>query len=174
VVVLSTGARGSSAASASAGKYGQIPSWLPKAKVAVGRRAQASAADPWLAIEGDSVVVDLPAGRVLATAVGPAVPEEGRFPVPATSPCAFTVTFTAAAGAVPLSPTAFTILDELGRLHHPRVTAAGGGPAPALVARGRTVILTVSGVLPTGNGQLRWTPVGSRPVVSWDFDVEID
>jgi hypothetical protein len=42
------------------------------------------------------------------------------------------------------------------------------------VARGRTVTLTVTTVLPTGNGQLRWAPAGARPVVSWDFDVEID
>ena len=44
--------------------------------------------------------------------------------MPKTSPCSFTVTFTAASGAVPLSAQAFTILDELGRLHHPRVRRA--------------------------------------------------
>jgi hypothetical protein len=32
----------------------------------------------------------------------------------------------------------------------------------------------VSDALPTGNGRLRWAPVGVKPVVSWDFDVEID
>jgi hypothetical protein len=71
-------------------------------------------------------------------------PEEGQFPVPATTPCTFTITL------------------------------AGGGPPPASAAPGKTVTLTISAVLPTGNGQLQWAPQGGRPVVSWDFDVEID
>jgi hypothetical protein len=175
VLVRSGGAaNGASPANRSAAKYGQIPAWLPKAAVPVGRTVEASAAHPWLAIEGDTVSVHLAHGRVMATTVGPAVPEEGAFPVPATSPCAFTVTLTAASGAVRLSPRAFTILDELGQLHHPRVTAVGGGAPPALVARGRTVRLTVTAVLPTGNGRLQWAPAGPTPIVSWDFDVEID
>ena len=168
------GSAGAPPAERSSAKYGQIPAWLPKATVPVGRTVEASAAHPWLAIEGDTVSVHLADGRAMATAVGPAVPEEGAFPVPATSPCAFTVTLTAASGAVPVSPRAFTILDELGQLHHPRVTAAGGGAPPARVARGQTVRLTVSAVLPTGNGRLRWAPAGATPIVSWDFDVEID
>jgi hypothetical protein len=155
-------------------RYGQLPSWLPRAKVSVGRVLQASSARPRLAIQGDSVSVRLSHGKVLATTVGPAVPEDGAFPVPATSPCTFTVTFTAAAGAVPLRPGAFTILDELGHVHHPRVTAARGGTLPAEVRPGQTVTLTVRDVLPTGGGRLRWAPEGSRPIASWDFDVEID
>ncbi len=158
----------------SGGGYGQIPSWLPKAKVQVGRVVTASAAHPWLAIQGDTVDVDLAGGRVAATAVGPVVPEEGEFPVPKTSPCSFTVTFTAASGVVPLSAKSFTFLDELGHLHQPKVTAKGGGALPARVLPGRTVSLIVSGVLPTGGGRLRWAPTGTKPVVSWDFDVEID
>jgi hypothetical protein len=163
-----TGGGGASA------RYGQLPSWLPKAKVVTGRTLQASAAHPRLAIEGDTLAVRLRAGNVLATTVGPEVPEDGQFPVPATSPCRFTVTFTAAAGAVPLEPGAFTILDELGHLHHPRVVAAHHGVLPARVQPGQTVTLVVSDVLPTGGGRLRWAPEGTRPIASWDFDVEID
>jgi hypothetical protein len=29
-------------------------------------------------------------------------------------------------------------------------------------------------VLPTGDGGLEWAPEGARPIVAWDFDVEID
>jgi hypothetical protein len=156
------------------GTYGQIPSWLPKAKVPVGRVVVASAAHPRLAIQGDTVSAELAQGRVLVTAVGPSVPEEGQFPVPPTSPCTFLVTFTAPSGAVPLKPSAFTILDELGHLHHPKVTSPSGA-APTPSARpGRTVTLRIDAVLPTGNGQLRWSPGGRAPLVSWDFDVEID
>ena len=172
-VLLLRGGGGQPAAAATT-RYGQIPSWLPQPKVQVGRLARASSAHPWLAIEGDTVSVRLARGRVLATTVGPVVPEEGRFPVPATSPCRFTITFTAATGSVPLRAGAFTILDELSHLHDPRVTLAGGGPIPRAVAPGHTVTLSVSDILPTGNGQLRWAPEGSKPIVSWDFDVEID
>lgn len=162
------------AATAPAARYGQIPSWLPKPKVAVGRTVTASAAHPWVAVEGDTVVIDLPHGHARATAVGPSVPRSGQFPVPATTPCSFTVTFTGSSGAVPLRAGTFTILDELGRLHRPRVTAAGGGPPPARVRPGQTVTLTLNDVLPTGSGQLRWTPAGDAAIVAWDFDVEID
>jgi hypothetical protein len=157
-----------------AARYGQIPGWLPKPKVAVGRTVYADAAHPWLAVEGDTVVVDLAHGRTRATAVGPSVAKSGQYPVPASTPCSFTVTFTGAFGAVPLRAGAFMIVDELGRLHRPRVQAAGGGRPPALVRPGQTVTLTLSDVLPTGSGQLRWTPAGQAAIVAWDFDVEVD
>jgi hypothetical protein len=155
-------------------RYGGLPSWLPKPTAAVGRVVEASPGHPRLAVEGDKVLVQLAGGKVLATAVGPAVPEEGQFPVPPTSPCTFTVTLVATSGAVPVRGAAFTILDELGRLHHPQVSAQGGGPPPADVTPGRTVTLAVKDVLPTGSGQLRWAPGQAGPIVSWDFDVEID
>ena len=164
--------RGSGKASA-AQRYGQLPSWLPKAKVPTGRVVRASAAHPQLAIEGDTVAIVLARGRVQATTVGPEVPEDGQFPVPKTSPCSFTVTFRAASGAVPLQARAFTILDELGHVHHPKVVTAGGGPLPVRVRPGQTLTLKVSGILPTGGGRLRWAPQG-RTIASWDFDVEID
>jgi hypothetical protein len=140
----------------------------------VNRIVQASAAHPWVGIEGDTISVHLPGAHVLVTAVGPAVPEEGRFPVPATSPCSFSVTFTAVSRTIPLSATSFTILDELSRLHRPHVRLAGGRSLPRFLAPGRTLTVIVSGVLPTGGGQLRWAPAGTKPIAAWDFDVEID
>jgi len=155
-------------------RYGGLPSWLPTPTASVGRVVQASAAHPWLAIEGDSVRVQLARGQVLATAVGPQVPEEGQFPLPATTPCTFTITFVNASGVVPLNQAAFSILDEQGNLHRPSVTVAGGGAPPADVPPGQKVTLIVKDVLPTGAGDLRWSPGGGQPIVSWDFDVEID
>jgi hypothetical protein len=162
------------AGSTATATYGGLPSWLPTPAVSVGRVVVASAAHPRLAIEGDTVSVHLASGQVMATAVGPQVPEEGQFPVPATTPCTFTVTFTQTSGTIPLRPAAFTILDELGHLHHPQVATQADGTVPASLASGQTVTLTVKAILPTGNGQLRWSPSGGSPVVSWDFDVEID
>jgi hypothetical protein len=162
------------ASSTASAKYGGLPSWLPTPSVPVGRVVVASPAHPRLAIEGDTVSVQLAGGQVMATAVGPQVPEEGKFPVPATTPCTFVITFAQAKGSVPLKPAAFTILDELSHLHYPQVTAQAGGTAPPDVPSGQTVTITIKGVLPTGGGQLRWAPGGGKPIVSWDFDVEID
>ena len=118
-----------------------------------------------------------PAGGVLATAVGPAVPDEGAFPVPATTPCSLHRDARRRPRAPCRSaPSAFTILDELGHLHRPRVTTAGGGSAAARAcAPGRTLDAHGDAAsCPTGNGRLRWAPAGAAPIVSWDFDVEID
>src|SRR6266705_6697127 len=89
----------------SKGKYGKLPSWLPKSKVPVGRVVQASQAHPKLGIEGDTIIVHVGNAQVDVTTVGPQVPEQGKFPVPATSPCAFDVTFAKASAAIALLDT---------------------------------------------------------------------
>ncbi|HEY5274574.1 MAG TPA: hypothetical protein VIJ34_15285 [Acidimicrobiales bacterium] len=82
------------------------------------------------------------------------------------------MTFSLASGTVPVGPGTLTILDEQSRLHHPSVVLQRSDAT--LVPSARTSTVVVSDVLPTGNGQLRWSPAGGRPVVFWDFDVEID
>jgi hypothetical protein len=151
-----------------------LPSWIPKQAVQVGRIEEASAAHPWLAIEGDSVLVTLAHGEALATAVGPQVPEIGRVPVPATSLCTFVLTLARTSGTVPLGAGAFTILDEQGHLHHPSVTAYPDGRLPGAAPVGKSFSVKLTGVLPIGQGELRWAPQGTKPIVTWDFDVEID
>jgi hypothetical protein len=155
-------------------KYGGIPKWLPKTHSSPDRVLTAAAGKPVLAIQGDTVPVDDHGARVLATAVGPEVPEEGEFPVPATSPCTFVVTFARGTATVPIVPSDFTVTDEEGHLHHPKLAGMQGGPPPAQVPASKTVSVKVSDVLPTGNGALNWAPGGGKPLVAWDFSVEID
>jgi hypothetical protein len=155
-------------------RYGGLPGWLPKASVPVGRILHASRRHPVLAVQGETVAVAVPPASALVTAAGPAVPEEGKVPVPDTSPCTFVVTFAHASAPIPLRAASFTLLDERGHVHHPRVTALGGGPMPAQISPGRTVSVLVRDVLPTGDGGLLWRPYAGRPIVSWDYDVEID
>jgi hypothetical protein len=162
--------------------YGGLPSWLPKTKIPVDRVVQASAEHPQLAvIEGDSVSVHLPHGRVLATAVGPTVPagaaqnaQQDTSADADLTTCTFTVTFTTASGRVPINPSAFTILDEQGQVSHLGVSAAGGGAPPAVVRAGRTVTLTLRSRLAEGEYVLRWAPNGQRALVGWEFNVELD
>ena len=156
------------------GKYGPIPSWLPKSSTSAHLILTASTTHRVLAIQGDTVAVSVPGGRVLATAVGPTVPHPGRVPIPATTSCTFTLRLTAGSAGMPLSGAAFTLVDQFGHVHHPRVTATGGGPLPRRVLPGQTVSLTMRAVLPTGNGSLEWATNGPRPIVAWDFNVEID
>lgn len=172
VVALVAGHGGAGASSNA--RYGGLPSWLPKATVPVGRIVTASPAHPALAIEGDTVAVRIASASVYTTAVGPSVPESGKFPVPRTSACTFIVTLARAAGVIALNPAQFTITDEQGRLHHPTVRALHGGTPPSQITPGKPVSLELHAVLPTGSGSLSWAPEGRRAIVSWDFDVEID
>ena len=110
--------------------YGGLPSWLPKPSVPVGRVVTASAAHPKLAIQGDTVRVLLTGAQVLATAVGPQVPEEGKFPVPEATRCTFTITFAKATGTFTLRAADFAAVDERGQLHRLRLHLRGGGPLP--------------------------------------------
>ena len=155
-------------------KYGGLPSWLPKAKVPVGRVLQASSARPQLGIEGDTFVVHVGSAEVTATAVGPQVPSEGQFPVPPTTSCTFDITLAHATGTIPLRQQDFTTVDELGDLHALLVTLQGGEHMPSSIGRGQSLTLVLRAVLPTGNGTLRWSPGSSKPIASWDFAVEID
>jgi hypothetical protein len=59
-------------------------------------------------------------------------------------------------------------------VHHPHVSLQSGAALPAAVGAGQPQSVTVADVLPTGNGTLHWAPSGRAPLVSWDFDVEID
>jgi hypothetical protein len=168
--------------SSSADSYGGLPSWLPKTKIPVNRIVQASAEHPQLAvIEGDSVSVRLPHGRVLATAVGPTVPanaaqdaQEDSSADSDVTTCTFTITLDTASGRVPINPSAFTILDEQGQVSHLGVSAARSGSLPSLVPHGRTLRLTLRSRLAEGEYILRWAPAGRKVLVGWEFNVELD
>jgi hypothetical protein len=154
--------------------YGKLPSWLPSAAPPRQRALHSSVSRPVLTIQGDDLTVSLPGARLLATAVGPAVPEIGHTPVPATSPVTFTVTFTQVTAPVSLRRSAWVLVDDNHQIHHPRVTAIDGGPPPSELHPGQTVSIKLHSVLPTGDGGLEWRPEGERVVAGWDFNVEID
>jgi hypothetical protein len=175
IAVLLGGGRASDGSHAASGaRYGGLPAWLPKAKPQVGRVLHASAAHPALSIEGEAVMVTLAGAHVLVTAVGPQVPEEGRFPVPPVTPATFIVTLASASSEIPLNTSAFTFTDEQGKVHHPRMTAIGGGTPPSHTTPGQPVSVMLHDILPTGDGGLSWRPEGVRPIASWDYTVEID
>jgi hypothetical protein len=156
------------------GGYGRIPSWLPSAKPPAQRALPASYAHPKLTLQGEALAVSLPGAHLLATAVGPKVPEIGKTPVPATSPVTFVVTFSHVTAPVDLRAGSFVLVDEQHRIHHPRMTALHGGAAPTQLRPGPAVSIELHSVLPTGDGGLEWRPDGRRVIAGWDFNVEID
>jgi hypothetical protein len=154
--------------------YGKIPSWLPSAAPPRQHALHSSFSHPVLTLQGESLSISLPAARLLVTATGPAVPEIGHTPVPATSPVTFTVTLTRASTPISLRRSRWVLVDENHQIHHPRVTAPDGGPPPTQLRPGQTISIKLHSVLPTGDGGLEWRPDGTRVIAGWDFNVEID
>ena len=157
-------------------QYGGLPSWIPRAKMPVDRIVDASPAHRWLAIEGDTVAVRLASGGALVTAVGPDVPgkDVATDPLKTVVPCTFVVTFARPRGVIALKARDFALLDEQGQLVHPRVLLLNSGRPQALRGGSGPVSLRVVAVLPVGSGTLQWSPLPGKPLVAWDFDVEVD
>jgi len=163
-------------------KYGKIPSWLPSAKPPPNQIVTATAAHPVLAaIEGDTVNTQLTRGSAMVTAVGPAIPawvsnqvQLGHWNDNETAPSTFTVTFARVKGTIALTAAAFQILTTQGQVIHPAITAAGGGPMPTELRPGKPLTLTMKAGLGEGEGVLRWVPIGTRVLVAWTYELELD
>jgi hypothetical protein len=163
-------------------KYGKIPSWLPSAKPPPDQIAQATEAHPVLAaIEGNTVDVRQASGSAMVTAVGPAIPawvsnqvQAGHWGDDEAAPSTFIVTFARVKGVVRLRASAFQILTTQGQVIHPSITGPGGRPMPAELRSGQSVTLTMRAGLAEGEGVLRWVPVGTRVLVAWTYELELD
>jgi hypothetical protein len=133
------------------------------------------ASGPQVALDGQGDGISVWAGGAGIEGAGyaGAGPRLGSLSIPA-SPCTFIVTFAHASRAIPISATSFTLIDGRGHIHHPSVSSIDGGVAPRRVVPGHATSLRIHDVLPTGNGALLFQPYGGRPIVSWDYDVEID
>ncbi len=162
------------AASGPNATYGSLPSWLPKTPVPVGRIVSASAAHPWLAIEGDTVIVHTADGSASVTSIGPYNDSKGVFPLPAFLRSTFVMTFAHTSGRIPISPKDFVIVDEHGGVYYPLVESSSGGTAPASIGPGAPVSIHLVVNLAEGSGMLRWAPDGKKTVVGWDYTNEYD
>jgi hypothetical protein len=163
-------------------KYGKIPSWLPSAKPPPDQIVEATEAHPVLAaIEGNTVDVRQASGSAMVTAVGPAIPawvsnrvQAGHWGDDEAAPSTFIVTFARVKGVVRLRPSAFQILTTQGQVIHPSITGPGGRPMPADLRSGQSITLTMRAGLGEGEGVLRWVPVGTRVLVAWTYELELD
>jgi hypothetical protein len=159
-----------SAAANSNDTYGTLPSWLPKATVRTGRVAASSASQPWVALEGDVVVVHIGRAHASTSIVGPRVPHEGQFPLPKTTPASFTMSLTDASGPMIVNTRRLVIFDERGLRHWPVVA----GPTVRVVRPGHPITMQLHAVIPSGPGEIVWMTATGSPIVSYEFVTEID
>jgi hypothetical protein len=156
------------------GRYGQIPRYLPRSNQPVQRIVVATPGHPVLAIEGDTVSVEIAHGRAQATIVGPDIPDRDQGSFHDTARVTFDATFAHVYGTIPLAASRFTITDELGGVHRPRLTMLGGGRVPSAARPGQPITLVLRTTLPIGNGRVNYRPAGHNALASWDFDNETD
>jgi hypothetical protein len=164
---------GSGHATSSAGRYGALPSFLPTTSLQPDSPLTGTAARPALTSEGDAVAARLPHGSALVTVSGPVVPGEG-LPYQATATTAtWTVTISHAAGRVPLSTSAFSTIDSLGKTYRPGFVPGQPRP-PAMLRPGQGASFELRTVMPVGEGAMRWAPADHDLLATWDFVVEND
>ncbi len=178
-VVLALGASACGGSPRRAAGFGGFPAFLPKGTVQSGaahRIVDASASQPALAAQGDTVRVHLGGtseSAVLVTVTGPEVPNEGLPYQAPTSPATWLLTLSGATAAVPLDPATFQAVDSAGRVYD--LSVVPGRPVPRQVAPGETVSFGLSTTsFAVGQGRLRWIPSGHLAPVEWDFTVETD
>ena len=169
------GGTGSPAAASPSGGIGALPSYLPKDTLATDARITGTVNRPGLTSQGDTIKAVLPGGNrsVLVTVSGPETPGEG-LPFQASADTAtWTITLSHATAPIPLRVSAFSAIDELGKVYRPYLVPGQPKP-PAVVAPGRTVRFELRAVMRVGEGDMRWAPVDNDLLGTWDFVVEND
>jgi hypothetical protein len=135
------------------------------------------------AMQGYPVDATLTSGAsVKYSVVGPTVPGwvsqeagTGAWKAGETAPSTFALTFkNVKGGAIPLSAADFSVITYQGRVLHPRVNTAAGGPLPRSLGPGQSMTLKLKTALPEGDGEVRWAPAGKRILVSYVWTLEFD
>ena len=172
MLISGCSANATPAATTESATYGDLPMFLPSDPGNADSTLTGSAARPALTTEGDTVHVVLGDASVEITVSGPDVPGEGLPKVTAATTCTWTVTMTGATRSIPVRVIDFSTADHLGGTY---LTAGPNLPAPpAAIAPGQRVTFALRGVMPTGEGLMRWAPNAGATVASWDFEVEND
>lgn len=121
---------------------------------------------------GDPVRVELPGADLLAQVSGPDVqlptPVPGQPLTAQDAPGVLTVSLTAASGSLDVPSSSFLGLDE-----ERRPIALESDTDRVTVTPGHPATVHLSARFSSGHTTLSWQPAG-RPVVTWDFVVEID
>ena len=131
-----------------------------------------TARKPALTSQGDPVRVLTPGWSAVAVVSGPEVPG-GAALSGAPTTCTWTVTLSKATGPVPVDPSDFDSIDDVGQTFHPALVPGQPDP-PSTLEPGQTVSFELRAAEPAAEGLMRWAPDGRHIVAKWDFVVEND
>jgi hypothetical protein len=167
--------------------YGSLPTWLPKAARQVDKNPApaveaATPGHPILSEEqGFPVHVALPGGSADVTITGPEFPayvssyaQRGLWPATKLVPSTFIASFTDVTGTIPITASAFTGLTDTGQITPARLLAAGRGGVPSAVHAGQTVTFDIRASTVEGQGSIRWSPLSSKVLAGWIYQLELD
>ena len=169
-LILLSGCAAAPAATSSAAGIGEWPSFLPTPTAA--GLAHGSAADPAMSYAGSPVIVAIGDAEVLVDLEGPSYPADTKVGADSVH-CTFRVTLSGATAGVDLAGAAFDLLDNAGTVHELVVNPAT--PLPKVVRPGRTVELTLTTTVPSGEGFVRFYPDGGPDAAAgWDYVAETD
>jgi hypothetical protein len=162
-------------AACSSSARSSFPSFLPKSSLHYygDTLLTGTVSNPAYTSQGDPVEVVTPHWRVRAVVAGPEVPGEGLPVQQAATYCTWTITLSAATGAVPVSLSDFRPLDDLGHSYMLSLLP-GEKPPPAELMPGQTLTFQARDYEAIGEGIMRWAPDGDHIVAKWDFVVEND
>lgn len=168
-LILLSGCAAAPAATSSAAGIGEWPSFLPTPSAA--GLAHGSTTDPAMSYAGSPVLVTIGDAEVLVDLEGPAYPADTKVGADSVH-CTFRVTLSGATARVDLAGASFDLLDNAGTVH--RLAVDPSTPLQA-VRPGRTVALTLTTTVPSGEGFVRFYPDGGPDAAAgWDYVAETD
>ncbi len=120
---------------------------------------------------GSPVIVRVGVARALMDVEGPSYPADTKVGAEEVR-CTFTITVSEVSAPISMRTTSFSVLDSQGGLH--QLTSAPGRHMPAKLEPGHHYTLKVVGILPAGEGLLRYYPTTEGAVAAWDYVAETD
>jgi hypothetical protein len=126
---------------------------------------------PAMSYPGSPVVVRVGTAQALMDVEGPSYPSDTKVGAEEVR-CTFTVTISQVSAPISMRTASFDVLDSQGGLH--QVAAAPHHRVPDQLEPGHRYTLALVGVVPAGEGLLRYYPSTAGAVVAWDYVAETD
>ena len=126
---------------------------------------------PAMSYPGSPVIVSLGSARAVMDVGGPSYPPDTKVGAEEVR-CTFTITISGVTAPISMKTASFSVLDSQGGLH--QLTAAPGRRVPDRLEPGHGYTLVLVGVVPAGEGLLRYYPTTEGAVAAWDYVAETD
>lgn len=120
---------------------------------------------------GSPVVVSVGSTQALMDVEGPSYPPDTKVGADQVR-CTFTLKISGVTNEISMRTASFSVLDSRGGLH--QLAAAPDHPVPEQLEPGHDYTLTLVGIVPTGEGLLRYYPTPEGAVAAWDYVAETD